>query len=675
MATPPSIDSSSVTPVDTSSLHAPSETHDAELAPPSSLPASQFESLSRRPVSPGNTAAPSLSRRIRNWLPIGGTQETNVASLGRPTISALAAQSMALAVPATPAETAIAADGFFNPTRLAKVRFSEPVKTGSISYYTGTVEKNAHGRLEADEYLVNALLQCTQMPTTTSARVLGNIDLQGGEANLTFSIDPRIIQCHADFEALCVVSDATTKTHSTSTTTRALGGKPVPILIPTLLRVLTEGRSAFKPDAKMGIPGHETQHPVDYLAEMMPQISSNNPALKHGIDGVLADRPDYRARVAAAQLLLMASTKETAVGGWALSTALAAVTNTPWVVYALPAFTRFLSSVNLSPTRAAASVAGLNMIPSTVIEIVDAAIGFVILNTLKKEDSSFKEIAPKALLAGVVSGLTSFPYTMLQQSGGIPDGSYPVLRDVANVALNVAAAVTQVMGAGISIPMEAQDGRQRLTAALTHSARDEDGLMSVPAHLADDKQVKKYFDDLSAKSTHYNPSDGAAEAAAPMMVGAALLSVALDSQSIVTHGAERLVSEGGMKIIDILGFQPIESHTLHAVWLASKMNIPLVMTSDEKKYKLLLEALTHAETTGVPFSRKDLDKIDPDLLRRLGSTISSVVMSVIHSVPGGIDLIRGRDTSLSGRIFYPPAASAESVVPPQIQSGDPAAMV
>jgi len=80
----------------------------------------------------------------------------------------------------------------------------------------------------------------------------------------------------------------------------------------------------------------------------------------------------------------------------------------------------------------------------------------------------------------------------------------------------------------------------------------------------------------------------------------------------------------------------------------------------------------------VPFTRADLDKINPELLKRLGSSISSMVMSVIDLPPTIIDAVRGIDTSLSGSIKYPkpippvdPNAPAKQVSLPQIQINDP----
>jgi len=681
MAKPPSISDKTNTPIPLAPLQIPSKAHTSEPGPtsPSHLPvASPLDGLPRRPTTPGSPGATSLSGRV-SGLFSRSRAGSNVSSQGGlPTITALARQGVVMAGPAAASAATVASKNFFNPTRLAKIRISGATKTGSINYYTGKVEKRADKKLEADEFLVDGFLQFAQTPTASSPQVLGEIDLRGGEASLTFSMDPRIIQLHADFDKRCMVSDIETRIHSTSEKMKPLGGDPVSILIPMLLRVMTEGRSAFKPNAKMEIPGHEEQHPYDYLVEMMPQISSDNPTLAAGLQRVLLDRADYRARVAAAQVLAIASEKTTAVDGWAASVGLAILTETPWVVALLPAFILFLTRAGLSPAKAAASIAGLNMIPSTVIEIVDAFIGFLILLKLKKKDASFRELAPKALLAGVVSGMTSFPYNLLQESGGIPDGAYPVLRDIGNVVLNTAAAGTQIVGAGLGLPMESQAGRLNLTAAMTHDARDPNGLMSVPAHLKTDKEVEDFFDDLSAKATHYNPSDGAAEASVSMMMGAAMMSVALDGRAIISHGAERLLSQRVMNIIDILVFQPIEAHTLHAVWLASKINIPLVKNSEEKEYKLLVVALTNAEISGVPFTRADLDKINPELLKRLGSSISSMVMSVIDLPPTIIDAVRGIDTSLSGSIKYPkpippvdPNAPAKQVSLPQIQINDP----
>ena len=644
---------STLAPTDTGTAARPASTSSTSSAPNTGVFANLSTRTSRRASSPSSASG-------------GGA------------LHALVAHSMALASPAAPVHADPSANNFFNPTRLAKIRFNGPVTSGSIDYYTGTVKKDAQGRLEADDFLVNSLLQFAQTPTLGSTRTLRDTELQGDQASLTFSMDPRIVQCHDDFSKLCRVSDIDIKRHATSQQKSALGEDDVPIIIPTLLKVMLEGRAAFKPDAKVGLPGRENQHPYDYLAEMMPQIISDNPGLKTGLDGVLGDRPDYRARLAASQLLKMATEKQSAPAGWALSTGLAVGFQTPWVQAAIPAFTRFLGQHNLSPTRAAAALAGLNTIPSTMIEMVDATIGFAILSAFKKEDWTIREIAPKAALAGLISGVTSFPYNLLQETGGIPDGRFPAIRNIANLGLNVVAAATQVMGAGIGIPMEAQAGKAKLTAALAHSIGEQDGLLSMPSDVRDAKQAEAYINELASRATHHNPSDGVAQASVPLMLGAAMMSVALNAQGIVTHGQQPLIPDAALKIIDITTFQPIEAHTLHAVWLASKVDMPPLMKSDERKHKMLLDALTRAETSGKPFTREDLNRIDPNLLRKMGAAISETVMSVIQLIPHSADGLRGRDTRLSSRVIYPqPASDSEHAGEnraqlPQIRIGDPA---
>lgn len=541
---------------------------------------------------------------------------------------------------------------FFHSAFETERRFNEPVKSGE---FLGTVKKDSGGRLGADDYLIDSLLQFAQTPTPGSTRTLRGIEMHGDEARLVFSMDPKIEKCHADFSEFCRVSDVLVTKHATTRNTVMLDEESIPILIPVMLKVMLEGRDAFKPNAKVGLPGHENQHPYDYLAEMKPQIMSDNHGLKAGLDRVLADRPDYRARLAAAQLLKMATEKQAAPGGWAMSTALAAAFQTPWVLAAIPAFAHFLEQKNLSPTRAAAALAGLNMIPSTFIEMIDATIGFAILSTFKKEEWTLREIAPKAALAGLISGVTSFPYNLLRESGGIPDGPYPVVRDIANLGLNFAAAVTQVTGAGIGVPMEAQAGKARLTAALAHSIGDQDGLLSMPSDLRSDAQVKAYVDELAARATHHNPSDGVAQASVPVMIGAAMIAVVLDAKSIVTHGKEHFFPDEFLKIVDIVAFQPIEAHALHVIWLASKAGMSSLLKSDEDKQKKLMAALTEAERLGRPFTRDDLRAIDAHLLKRIGGAISDAVMATIQRVPHNVDGLRGRDTRLQSRVIYPAA--------------------
>jgi hypothetical protein len=514
--------------------------------------------------------------------------------------------------------------------------------TSSPIYFKGSVKKDLHGQFISDDPFIDSLLKL-------APEDLRNIQLQCDRADLAFHMDPRLERCYTDFEELCSVRDVEIRKNAKSQKKVRLGEEDIPILIPSLLKVILEGRDAFKSEARVGLSGRDEQHPYDYLAEMMPRVESSNTELQRVLNGVLSNRPDYRARLAASQLLKVATEKQPALAGWAASTALAALFQPPWVELVIPAAMKSLGG--LSPTRTAAAIAGINMIPSTAIEMIDAAIGFAILSIFKKKEVSLREIAPKAALAGLISGVTSFPYNFLQQSGGIPEGSYPWLRNAANLLLNFAAAVTQVMGAGISVPMEAEAGKSTLTAALAQSVREPGGLLSMPPGIRDAKQAEAYIKELARLATHCNPSDGVAQASVPLMLFAAALSFALNSKGIVTHGQHSLIPEAALQIIDITTFQPIEAHTLHLVWLASKADLWPLMKSDERKHKMLLTALTQAEASGKPFTRDDLNRIDPNLLRKMGDSISDVVMSGIH--------LFGRGTRVSARVDFPSGPANE----------------
>lgn len=133
-------------------------------------------------------------------------------------------------------------------------RFNAPAKSGE---FLGTVKKDSGGRLGADDYLIDSLLQFAQTPTPGSTRTLRGIEMHGDEARLVFSMDPKLEQCHADFSELCRVSDIFVRKHAATRNTVMLDEESVPILIPVMLKVMLEGRAAFKPDAKLSLSGRE----------------------------------------------------------------------------------------------------------------------------------------------------------------------------------------------------------------------------------------------------------------------------------------------------------------------------------------------------------------------------------------------------------------------------------
>lgn len=580
-------------------------------------------------------------------------------------IAALVMSGMNLASMGVPQTAKIETlEEWFHPVRLAKIRLSGPVRAGSVDYYTGVLKKDDHGRLTADDFFVNEVINLARATNPD----IDNITLEEGD-QMTVSMNPKMIQCLDDMRNLCQVGNVAVKKKRGSDDMVELKGE-VSILLSTMVKVMMEGRDAFKDHIKMGIRGHENQHPYDYLSSMTPTITSNNPALRTAVEDAIESRADYCAKLAAGHIKNMAARKRTEPGGWALSTSLAVATSLPWVKAVIPAVMTYLRHQGYSPTREALALAGIDTAPNPLIEFMDTLIGMFIMASLKNEEVNKKRAVGMGTLAAGLTAVTTFANKVMQETGGIPipggsaAGAYFV--KFANVFISGITTTTQAIGAGISVPGEAQDALLKTTSAVTKSIDDPEGILRMPASIQTEQEAKGYVDFLSARGTFDDPGDGAFAESTFWMMATSMLSVGLHGEETWTAGEKALIPFETMQVFDTVAFQPIEAHTLHAVWLRAKLNLPPILPGEAMKEKMLLAAITRCEVEGRKFTRKDLNDIDSQILPHWGSAISDMVMTSIDFVPNML----GFPMTLKERVPYPTPAAPDEERAPRIVIND-----
>ena len=324
----------------------------------------------------------------------------------------------------------------------------------------------------------------------------------------------------------------------------------------------------------------------------------------------------------------------------------------------------YLRHQGYSPTREALALAGIDTAPNPIIEFVDTLIGMFIMASLKKEEVNKKRAVGMGALAAGLTAVTTFVNKVMQETGGIPIPGGPAAGaffvKLTNLFISGITTTTQVIGAGVSVPGEAQDALLKTTAAITKSIDDPEGILRMPASIQTEEEAKGYVDFLSARGTFDDPGDGAFAESTFWMMATSMLSVGLHGVETWTAGKKALIPFETMQVFDTVAFQPIEAHTLHAVWLCAKLNLPPLLPGEAMKEKMLLAAITRCEVEGRQFTRKDLDEIDSQILPRWGSAMSHMVMTAIDAVPNML----GFPMTLKDRVPYPqPTAPGEERAP------------
>lgn len=494
---------------------------------------------------------------------------------------------------------------------------------GTAASFSGMVEMK-QGRLTSRQPVLDALLRL-------AGRELAGVTL-AGPTSLTFTLDPRARDVHDVLQLICTV-DKVEGVPGDRTPLLADGEQAIEgnVLIPLLQAVIMKGRDALGAAAGVQVNGAHWNL-RDYLASCKPSVASDDDALAGIFEAKFEADPDLRARLCAASALQIATKKNFALGGLMGSLAVSSGLGTAWELGLAPAIKslgqKLLEQAGMpSPTRAlltAAMGTGVDSIPPVVIESMDTLCVLAILKTMKGDDDwTLKSLVPNALKAGAISSALSIPNNLMQY---LSTGSRTA--DLAVGALTTEAAI---FGAASGVPMEIQENKDNMHAALVQSHRD--GLF---APVPQDTDPRQYVAEMAQRALDVDPSTSLAQKSMAVAATVGMLPLILGDKAL------NLVPESVLRIVRSTVFNPIEAIALNALVLGARAKLPGVFTSDHDKHAGLIQRiLQRAGDTpdgDRPIQARELDQIfnpPQEVLGRTGTAISSAINAMVSAPAKG----------------------------------------
>ncbi|AYB54305.2 type III effector protein [Ralstonia solanacearum] len=420
-------------------------------------------------------------------------------------------------------------------------------------------------------------------------------------------------------------------------------------LTPLLLSVIAHGHGGLgSNDQVRDLSGkHVPVH--DFLAALAPQVSVNDPELALVFNSKLHADTEASAKLGAATLLQMATNKTFALKELAMSLAISSGLGALWELGGAELIKNALKTLNLSPTRYILSAAGVDSVPSAIIEIADSAIVLSAVKAMNQAAASFlqrlRESLPAATVAGIKSAVGSYANNVMQY---MSTGSSRV-----DLALNTATTEVAILAAASGIPGEIKDNEANLKAAILEQMRK--GLMEPPhrePHMSPEQytaQLKKHVEKVAQQALDMSPGNGIAQKSLAFASMVGLIPLLLSDK--VTN----LVPESTLRIMRSTMFNPIESIGMNVLVLTSKINIPGLMNSDAQKHKQVMNRILQEATLGKPLQDGEVHQLfhQWDGLNRAGRVVLEGMSLTMDALPNKLTrMVKGEPAPLSQRIAY-----------------------
>ncbi|MDB0526908.1 type III effector protein [Ralstonia solanacearum] len=420
-------------------------------------------------------------------------------------------------------------------------------------------------------------------------------------------------------------------------------------LTPLLLSVIAHGHGEL--GSNDHVPDLNGNHvPVhDFLAALVPQVSVNDLELSLALNRRLHTDTEASAKLGAATLLQMATNKTFALKELSMSLAISSGLGALWELGGAELIKNALKTLNLSPTRYILSAAGVDSVPSAIIEIADSAIVLSAVKAMNQAAASFlqrlRESLPAATVAGIKSAVGSYANNVMQY---FSTGSSRV-----DLALNTMTTEVAILAAASSIPGEVKDNEANLKAAVLEQMRN--GLLKPPhrePHMSAEQytaQLKKHVETVAQKALDMSPGNGIAQKSLAFASIVGLIPLLLSDK--VTN----LVPESTLRIMRSTMFNPIESIGMNVLVLTSKIDIPGLMSSDAQKHKQVMNRILQEATLGKPIQDGEVHQIfhQWDGLSRAGRVVLEGMSLTMDALPNKLTrMIKGDPAPLSQRIAY-----------------------
>lgn len=420
------------------------------------------------------------------------------------------------------------------------------------------------------------------------------------------------------------------------------------VLMPLLTAVIENGPAAFGANDRIKLGNQEVAvHAL--LAALAPRVEVNDPELQLEFNNKLSANTYASAKLGAATLLQMETHKTFALKELGMSLAVSSGLGTVWELVVAEAIKAGLKSMGLSSTEYALIAAASDSGSSIGIETMDSAIVLSAFKSMNRAAASFLQrvwgALPDAAVAGLKSAVGSYPNNLLQYKG---TGSYP-----ADLALNTVTTEVAILSAASGIPGEVKKNEANMKAAIVEKLRD--GLLAIPPrepHMSPEQYteiVEKHVQALTRRALDMSPGDGIAQKSLAFASMVGLIPLLLSNK--VTN----LVPENILRIVRSTIFNPIESIGMNALVLASKIDIPGLMSSDATKHAQTVSRILQEAALGKPLQDGEVHKIfhQWDGLTRGGRAILNGMSATMDEVPNRVtSMIKKDPPPLSQRIAY-----------------------
>nr|WP_313771566.1 type III effector [Pseudomonas syringae] len=280
----------------------------------------------------------------------------------------------------------------------------------------------------------------------------------------------------------------------------------------------------------------------------------------------------FRFALGAQELLHVATKKEFQLGGLAGSIGVSSILGSAWELGASELLKNAIFGKNFSPSQYALQLAGIDSVPPLMIESMDTMCVLAIIKGMKGEEWSMSDLLPKALKAGAISSVVSFPNNVLQYAG--------FKSRVGDLAANSVTTEAAIFGAASGIPPEVKESEELMRAGLFQSMKD--GVMAHPGEGVDTKETIE-------RMTRHALDIAPGESTAVKSMG--LASIVGMIPLIASNKATGLLSEQVLRIFRSAVFNPIEAIALNALALGGRVNVPGLFDSDNAKHARVVQTI------------------------------------------------------------------------------------
>lgn len=500
--------------------------------------------------------------------------------------------------------------------------------------HMGLVRTEA-GRLVSADPVVHALLSFAQVDQPVPSQVAST---DGVRLELVSRRDPE--KALEEFKDAFTVKNAQLMPAANSLERKAEEIN-ADIHIPLLLKAIERGSAAFGPSALIKMADGSEISAKAFLASCAPDVKSNDDFLSGFISQKLKGDEDLQVRLGAQELLYVATKKEFQLGGLAGSIGVSSILGSAWELGASELLKKAIFGKNFSPSQYALQLAGIDSVPPLLIETMDTMCVLAIIKGMKGEDWSMRDLLPKAMKAGAISSIASFPNNVLEYTG--------FKSRLGNLAANMTTTEAAIFGAASGIPPEVKEGEDLMRAGLFQSIKN--GVMARPS---ENMGPEEAIEQMARHALDVAPGESTA------VKSMGLASIVGMIPLIAGNKATGLLSERVLRIFRSTVFNPIEAIALNALALGGRIHVPGLFDSDNAKHArvvqtILARASEQMESGAREITAEELHQIlapRSEFLRHLGTAIVKGMNASFEALPALARKLGYGETPLNQRIPY-----------------------